>query len=88
MPTDHLADGRAIDYQISTSDRDLIPFRMISSKQPPENAFASVKYGGHWFYIKNNDIESKRSLGLVIAIFRILAPSTAGAAPILTLPSG
>ena len=88
VPAEHLEDGRTIDYAIPGTEKDLIPFRMISSRQPPVDAFASVKYEGHWYYINHDDIESKRSLGLVIAIFRVLAPSTGGAAPILTLPSG
>ena len=90
VPPEHLADGWAIDYQIPTSEKggDLIPFRMLSGKTQPKNVFAAVRYQGYWFYIDNKDIESKRSLGLIIALFRILAPSGGGAAPILTLPTG
>jgi len=91
VPPEHLADGWAIDYQIPASDmggNNLIPFRMISSKTQPKNSFAAVRYLDHWFYIDNKDIESKRALGLVIALFRVLAPSGGGAAPILTLPTG
>ena len=61
---------------------------MISSQTQPKNSFAAVRYLDYWFYIDNRDIESKRSLGLIIALFRILAPSGGGAAPILTLPTG
>jgi hypothetical protein len=91
VPPEHLAGGWAIDYQIPASDmggKNLIPFRMISSKTQPKNSFAAVRYLDHWFYIDNKDIESKRALGLVIALFRVLAPSGGGAAPILTLPTG
>jgi hypothetical protein len=91
VPPEHLADGRVIDYEIPTAERggkDLIPFRMISSQTQPKSAFAAVRYQGYWFYIDNKDIESKRSLGLIIALFRVLAPSGGGAAPILTLPTG
>lgn len=88
VPAKHLADGWTIDYAIPATEKELIPFRMISSSQPPVDAFASVQYGGYWYYIKNDDIESKKSLGLVIAIFRVLAPAAGGAVPILTLPSG
>jgi hypothetical protein len=91
VPPEHLTDGRAIDYEIPTAEgggENLIPFRMISSQTQPENAFAAVRYLGHWFYIDNTDIDSKRSLGLMIALFRVLAPSGSGAAPILTLPTG
>jgi len=91
VPPEHLADGRAIDYEIPTAERggeSLIPFRMNSSRTQPKNAFAAVRYLDHWFYIENKDIESKRALGLIIALFRVLAPSGGGAAPILTLPTG
>lgn len=91
VPPEHLADGWAIDYRIPSSEkrgRDLIPFRMISGKTQPKNSFAAVRYQDYWFYIDNKDIESKRSLGLIIALFRILAPSGGGVAPILTLPTG
>jgi hypothetical protein len=91
VPPEHLADGWAIDYRIPISERGgkkLIPFRMISSKTQPKNSFAAVRYMDHWFYIENKDIDSKRALGLIIAFFRILAPSGGGAAPILTLPTG
>jgi len=91
VPPEHLADGRAIDFRIPTAERGgkgLIPFRMISSETRPKDSFAAVRYLGLWFYIDNRDIESKRSLGLIIALFRVLAPSGGGAAPILTLPTG
>jgi hypothetical protein len=92
VPAEHLADGRSVDLRIPAAEsngKDLIPFRMISSKARPENAFAAVRYLEHWFYIDHRDIDSKRSLGLMIALFRILAPSGGGAAaPILTLPTG
>jgi len=90
-PPGHLADGRLIDLQIPTPDKSektLFPFHMIFSKQQPENAFAAVQYLDHWFYIDNRDIDSKRALGLIIAFFRLLAPTGEGAAPIVTLPSG
>jgi len=90
VPPEHLADGWAIDYQIPSSEKGegLIPFRMASSKTLPKNTFAAVRYQDYWFYIDKKDIESKRSLGLIIALFRVLAPSGGGAAPILTLPTG
>jgi hypothetical protein len=61
---------------------------MLSSKERPINTFAAVRYRDHWFSIENRDIDSKRALGLLIALFRVLAPTGGGAAPILTLPTG
>ncbi|MGD8890270.1 MAG: hypothetical protein PVF53_17785 [Desulfobacterales bacterium] len=92
VPLEHLEDGRVIDYGLQNSDggfaKGLIPFRMRSSKNRPENVFAAVKYQGYWYYIEHNDITSKRALGLLIVLFRLQAPTPAGAAPILSLPTG
>lgn len=91
VPPEHLADGRVIDFMMSnvgSDGTDLIPLRILSSKKRPENSFAAIRHLNHWFYIDNKDIESKRSLGLLISLFRVLAPSGRGAAPMLTLPAG
>ena len=66
----------------------MIPFRMLVSKERPINTFAAVRYLDHWFYIENRDIDSKRALGLIIALFRVSRSYRGGAAPILTLPTG
>ena len=92
VPLEHLQDGRVIDYGLQGSDgevaRGLIPFRMRSSKSRPQNVFAAVRFNDYWYYIDHADITSKRALGLIIVLFRLQAPTPAGAAPILTLPTG
>ena len=92
VPIEHLDEGRVIDYQFPKSEEgsktNQIPFRVLWSKQRPNKPFAAVRYQDYWFYIDNSDINSKRSLGLIIALFRLQAPSTGGVAPILTLPTG
>jgi hypothetical protein len=90
VPPEHLEEGRVLRYEIPTGeggDQPLIPFRMRFSKKKPRNAFAAVRYADYWFYIENSDIDSKITLGLMIALFRVLAPTGGGAAPILTLPT-
>ena len=91
VPPEHLAEGRVFDLGIPTGEDDgkhLFPFRMRSSKDPPKSSFAAVRYQGYWFYINHRDIDSKRALSLILALFRFLAPSEGGAAPILSLPTG
>ena len=92
VPLEHLEEGRVIDYGLQTGEGEaakrLIPFRMRSSKNRPEDVFAKVRYQGYWYYIDHNDITSKRALGLIIVLFRLQAPTPAGAAPILSLPTG
>jgi len=92
VPIAYLEEGRVIDYGLQSSKgkvaKALIPFRMRSSKKRPDNAFAKVRYQDYWYYIDHADITSKRALSLIIVLFRLMAPTPAGAAPILTLPMG
>lgn len=91
VPPEHLENGRVLNYEIPTDERSgkmLIPFRMHSSRKRPKDPFAAVRYQGYWFYIDNRDIDSKITLGTIISLFRVLAPTGGGAAPILTLPTG
>jgi hypothetical protein len=92
VPLAYLEEGRVIDYGLQSSDgqaaKELIPFRMRSSKNRPQDVFATVRYQDYWYYIDHTDITSKRALSLIIVLFRLQAPTPAGAAPILTLPTG
>ena len=92
VPLEHLKEGRVIDYGLQDSEGEmaqgLIPFRMRSSKQRPDNVFAAVRHQGYWYYIDHVDITSKRALSLIIILYRLKAPKPGGAAPILTLPTG
>ena len=92
VPAQHLEQGWVIDYGLQDTKGEvaegLIPFRMRSSKNRPEQAFAAVKHYDYWYYIDHTDITSKRALGLIIVLFRLQAPTPAGAAPILSLPTG
>jgi hypothetical protein len=92
VPREHLEQGRVIDYGLQDGEGEvaegLIPFRMRSSKQRPDNVFAAVRHQGYWYYIDHSDITSKRALSLIIILFRLQAPTPGGAAPILTLPTG
>ena len=92
VPLEHLEDGWVVDYGLQNSEgevaKELIPFRMRSSKKRPDNLFAAVRFQGYWYYIDHADITSKRALSLIIVLFRLQAPTPSGAAPILTLPPG
>ena len=92
VPLEHLEDGWVIDYGLQTSEGEvakaLIPFKMRSSKNRPQKAFAAVRFRDYWYYIDHADITSKRALSLIIVLFRLQAPTPSGAAPILTLPTG
>ena len=92
VPVKHLEDGWVIDYGLQNTEgelaRELVPFKMHSSKNRPENVFAAVRFRDYWYYVDHADITSKRALSLIIVLFRLQAPTPSGAAPILTLLTG
>jgi hypothetical protein len=85
VPEAHREKGWVVDMG---SWEGLVPFRIRSSKEKPDEVFVTVRYHDHWFYIDLTDHESKRAFGLLIYIFELQAPETSAAAPILTLPTG
>ncbi|MGF1757561.1 hypothetical protein L4D76_06360 [Photobacterium sagamiensis] len=61
-------------------------FDIKSSNDEPLNAALRVKYRDHWFYIPDNDLESRKSFALLNAFFAVTAGTVPGANPVLTLP--
>ena len=54
----------------------------------PDNAFISVPYRGAWFYIADNDLNSKSTFMLLKQLFSLQAGHIRDAGPTLTLPVG
>lgn len=62
-------------------------FVIKSSKSEP-NSTLRVKYRGHWFYIEDNDLESRELFALLNALFAVVGGTVPGANPIMTIPVG
>ena len=45
-----------------------------------------VKYRDHWFYIEDNDLESRETFTMLKSLFAVTGGTVPGANPILTLP--
>ncbi|MFO1417325.1 MAG: hypothetical protein U1E83_01510 [Methylotetracoccus sp.] len=56
------------------------------SESQPEGSFLAIPYRGHWYYIADNDLESKSTFMLLIQLFRLQAGSASSVAPALTIP--
>ncbi len=63
-------------------------FTVHSSKERPANAYISVPHQGYWFYISNDDLETKSSFLLVQQLFNLQAGQSKAEGPTLTLPVG
>ncbi|MFM7244950.1 MAG: hypothetical protein ACKO40_12375, partial [Planctomycetaceae bacterium] len=74
-------DGRPFDARQIT--RGL--FRVCVQKHRPLRSEVAVPYRGHWFYIAENDVQSRATLNLVKLAIDIQSQSGA-AGPVLTLP--
>lgn len=58
------------------------------TKSRPNDAFVSTYYRDHWFFIKNNDINSKSTFLFLSLLFQLQAgeASSYDVAPLLTIP--
>lgn len=63
-------------------------FKVRSNKSKPKNAFIAVPYRGAWFYIADDDLQSKSTFMLLSQLFNLQAGQTEDAGPTLTLPVG
>ncbi len=61
-------------------------FHIRESEEPPELAFLSVPYRGRWFYIADNDLESKSTFMLLTQLFRLQVGAAKTVTPALTIP--
>ena len=61
-------------------------FTVSVSSSEPSDAWVKVNYRGHWFYIADNDLQSRTSFGLLDALFESVVGNVPGAKPLLTLP--
>ena len=61
-------------------------FHIRQSKRQPDMAFVAIPYRGQWFYLADNDLESKSTFMLLSQLFRLQAGAAKSAGPTLTLP--
>ena len=63
------------------------PIRVLSSEEPPVGAALAVEHRGHWFYIEDPDLESRRTFGALNSLVRLeIGAGGAQLTPVLTLP--
>ena len=60
--------------------------KVYSSSQYPDNAYLAVSYRGHWFYVDDLDISSKRTFVLLQQIYNLQAKQSDQNPPLLSLP--
>jgi hypothetical protein len=63
-------------------------FFIRSSKNPPSNYFIRVHYRDHWFYLADDDLQSKSSFMFLNQLFSLQAGQIEYTRPTLTIPIG
>ena len=61
-------------------------FHIQVAESRPDDAFIATPYRDHWFYIADDDLESKSTFLLLTQLFRLQAGATKTPGPTLTLP--
>lgn len=62
--------------------------RVRTSICSPKDAYVSIKYRNHWFYIDDTDIQSKQTFLLLLQLYNLQAGKPEVGPPVLTLPLG
>jgi hypothetical protein len=55
-------------------------FKVSSSEKPPADASVSINYRGSWFYIADNDLDTKSTFVLITQLIALHSAPTAGPA--------
>jgi hypothetical protein len=71
----------------STQQAPLQNLRIFSGKQKPVGAFAAVQYRGYWFWIDDDDQNTKRALTVIVLIFTLAETGEAEKLPTVTIPA-
>jgi hypothetical protein len=93
IPIEHLQKGLVTETLTKTGEKfdwSQSPagavFKVRVSANYPDNAFLAVNYRDYWFYIADNDLDSKSTFMLLTQLFDLQAGQTVYSAPTLTLP--
>jgi len=77
----------ALSRTVGWSDRD--GYRLLhikSSSNQPSNIAVAIPYHGYWFYIEDDDLQSKATFLLMQVLMGMQSGATSTGAPVLTIP--
>ncbi len=78
------ADGQPFDWSRVIGDQLRVKCQFLE----PRDAAVAVRYRGYWFYVEDNDLDSKATFTLLAQLMSLQAGVDAGPGPVLTLPVG
>jgi hypothetical protein len=58
-----------------------------SDDDRPHDAFVSVRYRGHWFWIDDRDLKTKRTFAFMMLLFTLADTADKETLPLITIPA-
>jgi hypothetical protein len=94
VPEDHVNSGRVrvtldssgLPFDWTEVTGDLLTIEV--SEEAPSSYAVAVEYRNKWFYVSDNDIQSKSTLQLLAQLFALQSQESTNSSPVLTLPIG
>jgi len=89
VPREHAAQGRTARGSQGESGGPTTPrlVRIYSSTGQPRDAFVSVRYRDHWFFIDDRDLSAKRTFAFMMLLFTLADSGEKEAMPLITIPA-
>jgi len=88
LPPADVASGRVLPGKWQAGDAESKPLVHIKSgPEAPADTYSAVRYKGNWYWIDENDVESKRTFTFLMILFSLAETGQTTAAPVVTVPS-
>jgi hypothetical protein len=89
IPAEDIAQGRATaGFETAEGEGARLSLaRIHSSKSRPGETFVAVPYHGHWFWIADNDLKTKRVFAFMMLLFTLADTGEKENLPLITIPA-
>jgi hypothetical protein len=89
LPPADVASGRVLPGMSQAGDvQQAKPLVHIKSgPDAPAESYTAARYKGNWYWIDENDIDSKRTFTFLMILFSLAETGQSVAAPVVTVPS-
>jgi hypothetical protein len=90
VPPDDVAKGKASPGFLESHGEAPSSLRLVHilcSKSRPADAYVTVFYRDHWFWIADTDLKSKRTFAVMMMLFTLADTGVREAPPVLTIPT-
>jgi hypothetical protein len=89
VPPEDLSDGRATrGWESAGPGREAVRLVQIkSSRSKPDDAFVSINFRNHWFWIDDRDLRTKRAFAFTMILFTLADTGDKEPLPLITIPA-